>query len=178
MKQLLLVLSLILCYFLSFSQVLVPVEASSKVHFVIKNFAIKTGGDFTGLKGSITFKPGNLAASSFNVSVDSKTVDTDNGSRDEHLQEDEYLDVEKYPLITIKSTKVVASTVAGRYYMFANLTIKGVTKPVEFGFSATPKDGGYIFEGGFDINRRNFGVGGSSMSMADKLKVSLKVYAK
>jgi polyisoprenoid-binding protein YceI len=178
MKQLVVLFSITLLYQFGFSQTLTPVDASSKVHFVIKNFGIKTGGDFTGLKGSISFNPSNLATSSFNVSVDAKTVDTDNGSRDEHLSEDEYFDVQKYPLITMKSTKVVPSTVAGRYYMFANLTIKGVTKPVEFGFSATPKDGGYVFEGGFDINRRNFGVGGSSISMSDKLKVSLKVFAK
>ena len=78
----------------------------------------------------------------------------------------------------MKSTKVVPSTVAGRYYMFANLTIKGVTKPVEFGFGAIAKDGGYLFDGTFDINRRDFGVGGSSVSMSDKLKVTLKVLAK
>ncbi len=161
----------------SFAQ-LKPADEGSKVHFVIKNFGIKTGGDFKGLKGSIVFNPSRLSSSSFDVSVDAATVDTDNSMRDEHLQEDEYLDVKKYPLITIKSTKVVPSSVAGRYYMFAQLTIKGVTKPVEFGFSATPKDGGYVFEGNFEINRRDFGVGGKSVSMADKLKVELKVLAK
>jgi polyisoprenoid-binding protein YceI len=178
MKHLLLLFTVISFHQFCFSQTLAPVDASSKVHFVIKNFGIKTGGDFTGLKGIINFNPANLAASRFDVSVDTKTIDTDNSSRDEHLSENDYFDVEKYPLITMKSTKVVLSSVAGRYYMFANLTMKGITKPVEFGFSATPKDGGYIFEGGFDLNRRDFKVGGSSMSMSDKLKVSLKVFAK
>ena len=40
---------------------LTPVDADSKVHFVIKNFGIKTCGDFKGLKGNIKFYPANPA---------------------------------------------------------------------------------------------------------------------
>jgi len=159
-------------------RVLSPIDGSSKVHFVIKNFGIKTGGDFKGLKGTIKFLPANLAASAFDVTVDAATINTDNESRDEHLRKDEYFDVAVHKTIQFKSTKVTLSSTAGRYYMFGNLTIKGVTKPVEFGFSAKPKDGGFIFDGEFKINRRDFGVGGSSVSMSDNLTVTLSVLAK
>ena len=157
---------------------LTPLDGGSKVHFVIKNFGIKTGGDFKGLKGNIKFYPANPAASAFDVMVDAGTINTDNESRDDHLRKAEYFDVATYKTIVIKSTKVVFSKVAGRFYMYANLTIKGVTKPVEFGFGATPKNGGYVFDGEFQINRRDFGVGGSSVSLSDKLTVSLSVFAK
>ena len=157
---------------------LTPFDAGSKVHFVIKNFGIKTGGDFKGLKGNIKFYPANPAVSVFDVTVDAGTIDTDNESRDEHLRKAEFFDAETYKTIEFKSTKVTFSKVAGRFYMFGNLTIKGVTKPVEFGFGATPKNGGYVFDGEFQINRRDFGVGGSSVSMSDNLTVSLSVFAK
>ena len=157
---------------------LTPVDADSKVHFVIKNFGIKTGGDFKGLKGNIKFYPANPAASAFDVTIDAGTLDTDNESRDEHLRKAEYFDAATYKTIQFKSTKVAFSTVAGRFYVNGNLTIKGVTKPIEFGFKATPKNGGYAFEGEFQINRRDFGVGGSSVSMSDNLTVSLSVFAK
>jgi polyisoprenoid-binding protein YceI len=157
---------------------LTPVDADSKVHFVIKNFGIKTGGDFKGLKGNIKFYPANPAASVFDVTIDAGTIDTDNESRDDHLRKAEYFDATTYKTIELKSTKVTLSKTAGRFYIFANLTIKGVTKPVEFGFSATPKNGGYVFDGEFQIDRRDFGVGGSSVSMSDKLTVSLSVFAK
>jgi polyisoprenoid-binding protein YceI len=163
----------------SFAQsTLTPVDGDSKVHFVIKNFGIKTGGDFKGLKGNIKFYPANPAASSFEVTADAGTIDTDNDSRDEHLRKAEYFDAATYKTIQFKSTKVALSKTAGRFYMYGNLTIKGVTKPVEFGFAAKPKNGGYVFDGEFKINRRDFGVGGSSVSMSDNLTVSLSVYAK
>jgi polyisoprenoid-binding protein YceI len=163
---------------LNAQSVLTPFDEGSKVQFVIKNFGIKTGGDFTGLKGNIKFAPENLSVSSIDVTVDANTIDTDNESRDGHLRQKEYFDVAAYKTIRFKSTKITVSTVAGRYYVFGELTIKGVTKPVEFGFGATPKDGGYVFDGTFRINRRDFGVGGSSISLSDNLTVSLSVLAK
>ncbi|MEP7254208.1 MAG: YceI family protein [Ferruginibacter sp.] len=172
-------ISLLVCVNLLIAQsTLTPVDEGSSVHFVIKNFGIKTGGDFKGLKGTVKFDPANFGASVFDVSVDANTIDTDNESRDGHLRKAEYFDVEKYKTIHFKSTKVVLSSAKGRFYVFGDLTIKGVTKPVEFGFGATPKSGGYVFDGEFSINRRDFGVGGSSISMSDNLTLSLSVFAK
>jgi polyisoprenoid-binding protein YceI len=174
----LLAVSLFFATLLKAQSTYTPVDEASKVHFVIKNFGIKTGGDFKGLKGNIKFYPANLPASVFDVTVDAATIDTDNESRDGHLRKAEYFDVDVFKTIQFKSTKVTLSSAVGRYFMFGNLTIKGVTKPVEFGFSATPKDGGYTFDGEFKINRRDFGVGGSSVSMSDNLTVYLSVFAK
>jgi polyisoprenoid-binding protein YceI len=147
------------------------------VHFVIKNFGAKTGGNFTGLKGSIVFDPKNLAISNFNVSVNSTTINTDNNTRDKHLRKSEYFNVAAYPLITFVSTKISESTTVGRYFVVGNITIKGITKVVQFGFSATPSTTGYVFKGEFEINRRDYGVGGSSFSLSDNLKVSLDILA-
>jgi polyisoprenoid-binding protein YceI len=156
-----------------------PIDEGSKVHFVIKNFGIKTEGEFKGLKGTIHFNPSNLATAAFDVSVNASTIDTDNGTRDKHLKKEEYFDVAKYPTITFKGIKVTASTIAGRYFILGNLTIKAVTKQVQFGFSATEKDGGYLFESSeFEINRRDFNVGEGSFSLQDKLKINLSVFAK
>lgn len=156
----------------------IPVDAESQVHFVIKNFGIKTGGDFTGLKGSIKFDPVNFAGSAFDVTVDAATVDTDNSSRDGHLKKAEYFDAATYKTIRFKSKKITRSSIAGRFFVNGDLTIKGITKPVEFGFGATPKNGGYVFDGTFTINRRDFRVGGSSVSLSDNLNISLSVFAK
>ncbi len=155
-----------------------PIDAGSKVHFTIKNFAIKTGGDFKGLTGLIKFDPAKLTTSSFVVSVTAATIDTDSEMRDEHLKEDDYFDVANHPEISFKSTRITTSGIKGRYYMFANLTIKGITKPVEFGFSATASGVGYLFEGAFDINRLDFKVGEESITLQNKVTIALKVFAK
>lgn len=162
---------------IALGQVFTATDAGSKVSFVIKNFGMKTDGSFNGLKGSIFFDPNALATSTFNVSVNSKTIDTDNSTRDKHLRKEEYFHVDKYPLITFVSTKITRSSTPGRFFMIGNLTMKGITKTIEFGFSASPTTNGYIFTGEFEINRRNFQIGGSSVSLSDNLKVKLQIAA-
>jgi polyisoprenoid-binding protein YceI len=169
--------AIILCS-TAFAQTYQATDEGSKVHFTIKNFGIKVSGDFTGLKGTIVFNPKSFATSSMNVSVIANTINTDNSARDKHLRKEEYFNVEKFPLLSFVSTKITESSVVGRYFVIGNLTIKGVTKVVQFGFSATPSSTGYLFAGEFEINRKDFGVGGSSTVMADKVKVSINVSAK
>jgi len=161
-----------------FAQTYKPVDSESKVKFVIKNFGINTGGIFKGLDGTINFDPANLAAATFDVNVDAKTVDTDVESRDNHLRKEEYLNVEKFPTLNFKSTKVTKTNSNEFLYMFGNITIKGVTKEIKFPFKATQKDEGFLFEGTFKLNRRDFGVGGNSLSLSDELTVTLSVLAK
>jgi len=155
-----------------------PVDDGSKVHFVIDNFGIATGGDFTGLSGTIKFDPANVAAADFDVSVDASTVNTDIQARANHLRRSEYLDVKNYPRILFKSTRVTKTNKDGFLYMFGNITIKGVTKEINFPFTATTKNDGYFFEGTFKLNRRDFGVGGNSIALSDQLTVTLSVVAK
>ena len=106
---------------------------------------MNTSGTFEGLAGSITFDPANLSTALFNVSVDARTVDTDINSRDNHLRKPEYFDVKKYPKLNFESTKITKAAKPEYLYMFCNIGIKGVTKRVEFPFTATVKDNGYFF---------------------------------
>jgi polyisoprenoid-binding protein YceI len=163
---------------IALGQTYTPVDEGSKVRFVIKNFGINTGGTFDGLSGSITFDPATLATATFNVSVDAKTVDTDIEARDNHLRRAEYFDVEKYPKISFKSTKVSPTNKDGYLYMYGIITIKNVSKEIGFPFTQKSKDGGILFEGEFKLNRRDFGVGGKSFSMSDDLTVELSIFAK
>ncbi len=176
-KKGLTVLSLLVTI-ISFGQTYTPTDAGSKVHFVIKNFGINTGGSFDGLAGSITFDPADLSGSSFNVTVDAKTVDTDIEARDNHLRKAEYFDVEKYPKISFRSTKITATNKEGYLYMFGVITIKNVSKEISFPFTQTSKDGGILFKGDFKLNRREFCVGGSSFSLSDDVSIELSIFAR
>lgn len=170
---------LLFCLCSASAQVLyTPADAGSKVHFTIKNFGIKTAGEFTGLQGKIYFDPAHINAASFDVSVAASSINTHNGSRDNHLKKEEYFDVAKYPTLHFKSTKITLPAKEGRYLVAGNLTIKGITKAVAFYFTAAAKEGGYFFEGAFEINRRDFKVGGGSLVLQDNLKINLTVMAK
>ena len=180
MQRLLLSFSFLIFSFAAISQKYKPLDAGSKVHFIIKNFGIETGGDFTGLMGDISFIPANITTSSFDVSVSVKTIDTDNDMRDKDLKAKKYFDADTYPAITIKSTKIdrTNKSATGWYYFTGTLTMHGVTKPIEFPFSATLKGNDYLFVGGFTINRLDYGVGGNSAVLSNNVKVSLSVLAK
>ena len=166
------------CVVTAFGQNYTPTDAGSKVRFVIKNFGINTGGTFEGLAGSVVFDPANLAGASFNVSVDAKTVDTDMEARDNHLRKEEYFDVEKYPKLSFRSTKITTTNKEGYLFMFGVITIKNISKEISFPFKQTSKDGGLLFDGEFKLNRLDFGVGGKSFSMSDELNVELSIFAK
>ncbi len=155
-------------------------DAGSKVHFTIKNFGIKTGGDLSGVKGDIFFFTSDLTACRVNVSVDASSVDTDNGSRDKHLKGGEYFDIEKYPVITITSTKIdkTNKTEAGYYYFTGTLTMHGLTKAIAFPFKAEKTNDTYLFTGEFEIDRLDYGVGDKSAVLSNTVNVSLSVLAK
>lgn len=163
----------------SFAQKYKPLEDGSKIHFVIKNFGINTGGDFQGLSGEIIFDPEKLAQSSFNVTVKAVTIDTDNKSRDKNLKED-YFEAEKFPEIRIVSTKVDKTNKSedGYYFFTGNVIIRDISKPIAFPFKAEKQNGNYLFTGEFQINRLDFNVGSNSTVLSNKVNVSLKVLAK
>jgi len=180
MTRILISFSLLLLSFAALSQKYKPVDEGSKVHFIIQNFGIDTGGDLSELKGDITFVPANISASSFDVSVSVNTIDTDNESRDKHLKSNSYFDAETYPVITLKSTKInrTNKSSSGWYHFTGTLTIHGVTQPIAFPFQATKKGSDYLFVGGFTINRLDFGVGKSSSVLSNSVKVSISALAK
>ena len=169
------------CLFISSwvsAQNYVPIDEGSKLYFVIKNFGLNTGGDMTGLKGSINFDAKNTKKCFFDVTVEVKTVDTDNKKRDEHLLREEYFNALKYPVIRLVSTKIEPGADLRHFIFIGNLTIKNITKPVRFPFTAEGKSGGALFVGSFDINRVDFGVGKESFSLSNKVKITLNAFAK
>lgn len=155
-----------------------PTDSGSKLHFVIKNIGINTGGDIAGIKGTIKFDAKKPSSSSFDVTVAVSTLDTDNSKRDAHLKSDGYFDVQKYPTIHLVSTEIKPGIDFKHFIFKGNLTIKNVTKPVEFPFTAEGKNGGAFFAGQFQISRIDFGVGKESVALANKVIIKLSVFAK
>lgn len=155
-------------------QVYTPLTATSRVSFVIKNFGTTVAGAMKGLKGSIEFEANNISIARFDVTLDANTIDTGIHMRDNHLRKKDYFDVVRFPLIRFVSTKVSA-TKTGEGMVTGTLTIKKTSKEITFPFNYKQAGGTPQFTGEFAINRRDFNVGGSSMTMGDEVKIFLNV---
>lgn len=147
----------------------------ARISFKIRNFGLTVNGSIAGLEGEIRFDPENLAASVFNVSVDANSVDTGIALRDNHLREETYLHVKKYPRIKFTSIYITKSNELNKWILTGELTVKDVARKVSFPFSVSKKNNSSFLIGEFKINRRDFGVGGKSLSMADEVTVMLNV---
>jgi polyisoprenoid-binding protein YceI len=120
-------------------------------------------GSISGVSGQLELDIENPAAASMEVQLDARTIFTGVEDRDNHLRSADFLDVENYPTITFKSTKVeVTGDAEGKIY--GDLTIRNVTKPVvlstEFlGQEVNPWGKTVIgFEAETKINREDFGL--------------------
>ncbi|MBS7566207.1 YceI family protein [Mucilaginibacter sp. Bleaf8] len=146
----------------------------SSVTYEIKNMGIKTDGKLGGLQANILFDKAKLDSSSIEASIDVTTIDSDNAMRDNHLKAEDYFDVARYPHITMRSTSFKHKS-GNNYIGLFNITIKGKTKAVEVPFTYTDSATTGLFKGSFKINRRDFGVGGNSMVLADDATILISV---
>jgi polyisoprenoid-binding protein YceI len=146
----------------------------SSVTYEIKNLGIKTNGKFSGIQANINFDKAKLDSSSIEASIDVNTIDSDNAMRDNHLKAEDYFDVAHYSRITMKSTSFKHKG-GNNFVGIFNITIKGKTKAVEVPFTYTESGSTGLFKGNFKINRRDFGVGGSSMMLADEASIQISV---
>lgn len=158
----------------SFAQVKQQTVTKSAITFHIKNLGITVDGIFTGFKGEIKFDPANLAASTIVASVETNTIDTDNGTRNDHLKSDSYFDAAKYPAITMKSVSFKHNS-GNRYTGTFNLTIKDKTNTVNVPFTFAETGNGTELKGNFQIKRTDYGVGGRSLVMSDDVKIGIDV---
>jgi polyisoprenoid-binding protein YceI len=97
-------------------------------------------GRFRAFEGTITVAD-PAAASSVQVSIDAASIDTASADRDAHLRSPDFLDVERFPTLSYRSTGVVRHddehwTVLGR------LTIRDVTRevPLDVTYAGTAAD--------------------------------------
>jgi len=153
------------------------VDASkAKVLFTVKGpFPFGTvHGKFTGLKATIRFDEKDLPGSAVSASIDATTVSTGIDLRNRYRRKkEEWLDTDKYPQISFKSTKV-EKTSSG-YKAVGELTLKGTTRPVEIPFSFTASGSTGVFKGNFTINREDYKVGHPGGSVGSTITIELEI---
>jgi len=136
----------------------------SHIEFSVRHLMITTvKGRFTGVDGTVVIDDANPADSEVTVRIDASTIDTREPQRDAHLRSADFLDVEKFPSLTFKSTRV-SDRKGSDFTLTGDLTIHGVTREValavtEEGRGADPWGGERAwFSATTKINRKYYGL--------------------
>ena len=140
-----------------------PVHSAAQ--FKVKHMMISNvKGEFTSVKGSLEFDPQNVENSRVQAEIDASTINTREPQRDAHLKSADFFDVEKFPALSFRSTKVSRNG-DGELAVAGELTIHGVTRPATFvveGPSEATKDPWGNTRIGLSattkINRKDFGL--------------------
>jgi len=133
--------------------------------FAVRHFMIAdVVGLFGKMTGTVYFDPPDISRLSAEVEIDVSSISTGNRARDEHLLGPDFLDSAKYPKMAFKTIKVEALG-NNRGKVTADLTLRGITRPVSFeveclGPVKSPFSGKSCigFRGATKINRRDYGI--------------------
>lgn len=164
-------------------------KAHSFIGFKVKHMGlIEVPGFFRDFTGTVNYDEKELTKSSVEFTAKMTSVDTGVAGRDNHLRKADFFEVEKYPDMTFKSTKVEKK--GNNLTVTGDLTMKGVTKSVTIPFQiagwlpANERNGGTMgITGETTINRRDFGVNyGNTLpsgiaALSDDVRVVLQIEA-
>ena len=162
--------------------------AHSVVGFAIRHMEIAwVEGRFKDFQGTVRYDDKDVTKSSVEFTAQVASIDTGVEGRDKHLRTADFFEVEKYPTMTFKSTRVERK--GNDFVLHGDLTLKGVTKPVQLPFkiAGAVKDqrGNTRFgiEAQTKLDRRDFGItfGGplaqGGLSIGNEVNITLHLEA-
>ncbi len=159
----------------------------SDVSFSVRHMMVsKVRGTFRRFDAELVIAE-NLSDSSVNATIDVGSFDTGNAERDAHIRSADFLDLERYPTMTYRSTAIHPE--GDRFVVDGELTLHGVTRPValqlEVGGVTTDPYGNLRLglSATTEINRRDFGIDVSmpleagGVVVGDKVNITLDIAA-
>jgi polyisoprenoid-binding protein YceI len=135
----------------------------SEVLFRVRHLMSRVTGHFRDFAGTISYDPVNLAASTVAFTIKAASIDTNVADRDTHLRSADFFDVERFPELTFRSSRVVAAGPDG-FTVTGTLTIRDIAReidlPVTFlGAGKDPWGNEKVaFEAEIRLNRKEFGL--------------------
>ena len=129
--------------------------AHAFVQFKAKHLGISwLYGRFNDFDGSFVYDPENDANNKVTASVNVTSLDSNHSERDVHLKDEKFLNIKKYKTATFESTEFKTLS-KEKAILKGNLTLMGVTKPVEFDVDIMGQ-GVAPWEAGKNLQRRGF----------------------
>jgi len=149
---------------------------SSHIAFKIKNAGVLVDGSFEGLDLQMIFDPYALENAQIKASIEASSVDTGIRIRDKHLCRSDYFNSADFPRITLVSLGF-QQTGSNEYLGAFFLNLKGEQRQITFPFTCSLKDKQALLQGSFQIDRRDYHIGGNSIILEDKVTVEIWVKA-
>ena len=160
----------------------------TNVLFSVKHMVISTvQGRFNEFEGVINYDENDIMQFTAEGTINVNSVDTNSERRDKDLRSPNFFDVEKYPTIHFKTSKVEKR--GDSHVAIGTLTIKDVTKEVEIPFEITGRipgrRGGYRLgvHATLEINRKDYNIqfnrilDGGGLVVSDMVKIELNIEA-
>ena len=153
----------------------------STLGFKIKHLMItNVSGSFKSFNAEATTEGTDFSTASIRLKADINSIDTNNEQRDGHLRNTDFFDAEKFPEMIFESVKAEAVD-EETYRVHGNLTMKGITKPIELGveYGGVTKDpwggerAGFVITG--KINRTDWGINFNAVLEAGSLMLAEEV---
>lgn len=139
-------------------------KAHTFIGFKVRHMGlIDVPGFFRDFTGTVNYDAADPKKSTVEFTAKATSVDTGVAGRDNHLRNADFFEVDKYPDITFKSTKVEKK--GDDWIVTGDFTMKGVTKSISFEFDLTgflpgnERSGAKIgLSAETKLNRRDYGV--------------------
>jgi|SRR5690606_7116166 len=102
----------------------------TQIQFSVRHMMISTvRGTFQKYEADATIDPSAIGKSKVVAKVEAASINTGEAQRDAHLKSADFFDADNFSHLTLESTKVTTS--GDEVTIDANLTIKGITKPIQ-----------------------------------------------
>jgi polyisoprenoid-binding protein YceI len=151
----------------------------SGVNFSVRNFFVPVEGMLKVQEGTIVYDAANPSHGSVEAVVAVTSINTQDESRDKHLNNQDFFLTSQFPTATFKSTKWVPAG-ENKFKVTGDMTIKDVTRPVTFDVTLLgtgPGARGSTVSGWqaqTKINRKDFGVTYGA-SIADEVALTINI---
>jgi len=162
-KHVLLLVVYFLCVLFGFSQ------NETSINFEIKNAGIRVDGLFESTSVKIQFDASGHVTQIEGI-IKVASIKTGIHIRDTHLLKADYFDAEHFKNITLIS-KSITFQPDSTYQVTAILTIKGIAKKVNMLIKQVKIDNSYKLTSSFNINRKDFNVGGGNFFMSNTVQI-------
>jgi polyisoprenoid-binding protein YceI len=151
----------------------------SSIKFYVKS-SVALEGDFEKWDATLTYTSTDYRTGVLDVKIQAASVNTGSGMKDGKLKSKDFFDVEKDPVITFLSKKVVRTS-PNTFDIQGDFTIRGVTKPETLTLTVTGIGTGEgEIKGTMAFDRKDYGMnkGIPFVTIADRVEVNVALKAK